>query len=107
MLVINSQCVEPSAARPGQTGKFILNELAILFFSTAHQHNSVKAQGLSYEDDYRGNALAGTVANGRIEIRFHRDFSEAHLRTIWSRAWAQSELAFLKDWPVFYQGRKL
>jgi hypothetical protein len=81
MLVVNSQLIEPSLARPGQTGKFILNESAIIFFSTSQQHNSVKLHGLSYEDHYRGNALAGTFANCRIDIRFHRDFSDEHLRT--------------------------
>ncbi|HYG36868.1 MAG TPA: hypothetical protein VEC99_18895, partial [Clostridia bacterium] len=77
------------------------------FFPTAQQHNSVKSHGLSYEDEYRGNALAGTFGSGRIDIRFHRDFSDEHVRNIWSRVCAQIELTFLKPWPAFYQGRRL
>jgi hypothetical protein len=106
MLLVNSQRIEPSSARPERAGKFILNESAIIFFSASAQHNSVKLRGLSDEYDYGGNALAGSFAICRIDLRFHRNFSDEHLRTIWSRIRAQSELAFLKGWSAFYQGRK-
>lgn len=107
MIVEGVQLIQRSAAQPGQTCKFILNDSAIVFFTTLQQHNSVKSHGLSYEDDYRGNALAGTFGSGKIDIRFHRDFSDEHVRNIWSRVCAQAELSFLKPWPAFYQGRKL
>jgi hypothetical protein len=107
MHVVNSQLIRQAAATPGQTGKFILNGSAIIFFPTAQQHNSIKSHGLTYEDDYRGNAMAGTFGAGRIDIRFHRDFSDEHVRTIWTQVLAQSELAVLNNWAVFYQGRKL
>jgi len=51
--------------------KFILNDSAIAFFSSTQQHRDFKLEGLSYEDDYRGNALAGIVSPPRVEIRFH------------------------------------
>jgi hypothetical protein len=103
MKVVNSQLI----AQPGQTGKLIFNDSAIVFFPTSQQHNSVKVEGLSYEDDYRGNALAGTFGRGRLDIRFHRDFSDERIRAIWARVCAQTELGFLKTWAAFYQGRKL
>ena len=37
--------------------KFLLNDSAIAFFPASQQHRDVKLEGLSYEDDYRGNAL--------------------------------------------------
>ncbi len=107
MLVVNSQMINDSGASPAPTGKFILNDSAIVFFSTSQQHNSVKQHGLSYEDDYRGNALAGIFTGNRIEIRFHRDFTDERVRSIWSQVCADPELTFLKDWEVYYQGRKL
>ena len=107
MLVVNSQLLQPSSDQADKSGKFILNESAIIFFSTAEQHNSVKLHGLSYEDDYRGNALAGTFSRERIDIRFHCDFSDERVRTLWSRVGAERELALLKERPAFYQGRAI
>ena len=107
MLVVNSQVIQPSPDHAEKSGKFILNESAIIFFSTAEQHNSVKLHGLSYEDDYRGNSLAGTFSRERIDIRFHRDFSDERVRALWSRVRVESELALLKERPAFYQGRAI
>jgi hypothetical protein len=105
MQIINPQLIQQ--AQPGQTGKFIFNDSALVFFPTSQQHNSIKLEGLNYEDDYRGNALAGTFGNKRIDIRFHRDFSDEHVRTVWGRVCAEKEVAFLQHWEVFYQGRRL
>jgi len=35
-----------------------MNEIGILIFPASAQHATVKADGISYEDDYKGNALA-------------------------------------------------
>jgi hypothetical protein len=43
--------------------KFLLNDSAIAFFPATQQHRDMKLEGFSYEDDYRGNALAGVVAS--------------------------------------------
>jgi hypothetical protein len=107
MQVVNSQLIQQSSTQPAQAGKFIVNGSAIVFFPTTQQHNSVKSRGLSYEDEYRGNALAGIFGSGRIDIRFHRDSSGEHVRNIWSRVCAQAELTLFKGWAAFYQGRRL
>ena len=39
-----------------------------MFFPGATEHRTVKAAGLSYEDDYKGNAMAAIISGGRIEI---------------------------------------
>ncbi len=106
MLVVNSRLIKDTGASQAPTGKFILNDSAIFFFPTSQQHNSVKQHGLSYEDDYRGNALAGIFTGNRIEIRFHQDFTDERVRSIWTQVCANPELSFLREREVYYQGRK-
>ncbi len=89
------------------TLKFILNDSGIYFFSATQQHRDAKSHGLSYEDDYRGNAVAGMVMPERVEIRFHKAFSDDHIRTIWRRALSSPELAGAKLGRLYYQGREI
>lgn len=94
----------------GKSGKMLLNEAGIVFFGPGQQHSAVKLQGLSYEDDYKGNALAGTFRPGRVDIRFHQDFSDERVWRIWQmwkRLYAKNGLAQLDAWEVYYQRRKL
>lgn len=60
--------------------KFLLNDSAIAFFPAAQQHRDIKLEGLSYEDDYRGKALAGLATADHVEIRFHSAFSDERVR---------------------------
>ena len=87
--------------------KFILNDSAIVFFLSNQQHRDVKMEGVSYEDDYRGNAVAGLVASDHVEIRFHSAFSDERLRNIWTRVSAIPEVASAGLGSVYYQGRKI
>ena len=89
------------------TLKFILNDSGIYFFSATQQHRDTKSHGLSYEDDYRGNALAGMVMADRVEIRFHKAFSDDRIRTIWRGVLASPELASAKLGQLYYQGREI
>ncbi len=52
----------------------VLNETGIIIFSVTSQHSTQKQPGISYEDDYRGNALAAILNGTKCEIRWHRDF---------------------------------
>ena len=92
---------------PRGSFKFILNDSAIAFFPSAQQHRDVKLEGLSYEDDYRGNALAGVVTPERVEIRFHRAFSDERVKSIWSRVLAIPEVAGAGLGRLYYQGREI
>ena len=87
--------------------KFILNDSAIIFFPSNQQHREIKLEGLSYEDDYRGNALAGLFTPERIEIRFHRSFSYEHVKNLWTRVLKIPEIATAKLGSVYYQGRHI
>jgi hypothetical protein len=87
--------------------KFLLNESAIAFFPVTTQHRDFKGSELSYEEEHRGNALAGLVFRDRVEIRFHRSFSDERVRGIWAKVVAMPELAELKLRRVVYQGREI
>ena len=87
--------------------KFLLNDSAIVFFPSTQQHRDVKLEGLSYEDDYRGNALAGIVTTDRVEIRFHAAFSDERVRSIWSRVLTIPEVARTGIKTLYYQGRQI
>ena len=87
--------------------KFLLNDSAIAFFSASQQHRDMKVEGLSYEDDYRGNALAGVITPERVEIRFHQAFSDERVRNIWSRVMQIPQVANAGLGKVYYQGREI
>ena len=87
--------------------KFILNDSVIVFFPATQQHRDTKSYGLSYEDDYRGNAVAGIVMADRVEIRFHKAFSDDRIRTIWRSVLSSAGLASAKLGRLYYQGREI
>ena len=87
------------------TLKFLLNESAIAFFPVTQQHRDLKVAGLSYEDDYRGNALAGLITLERVEIRFHAAFSDDRVKAIWTQVLKLPEVAPVQLGPLHYQGR--
>jgi hypothetical protein len=103
MNVINADLLN----RATGTLKFILNDSGIIFFPATQQHRDTKSHGLSYEDDYRGNAVAGMVTADRVEIRFHKAFSDDRIRTIWRRVLSSPELASARLGQLYYQGREI
>ncbi len=107
MKVANAELLQHALAQNGEIVKFILNDTAVVFFAAGQQHRDIKAQGLSYEDDYHGNAVAGLVTPNRVEIRYHARYSDERIRTIWSRLRALPELAALGSRKLFYQGREI
>lgn len=54
-----------SLAEKGEfSAKMVFNERGAIFFQTKMQHREQKTEGISYEDDYAGNALAAIVSAG-------------------------------------------
>ena len=103
MLVTNAYLLKAD-----RTVKFIMNDTGIVFFPVGQQHRDVKVSNLiSYEDDYRGNAVAGLVTPDRIEIRFHRDYSDERIRTLWFQVRSAPELPNLESRKLYYQGREM
>lgn len=87
--------------------KFLLNDSGIAFFSAATQHRDFKLNGLSYEDDYLGNAVAGIATRERVEIRFHKAFSDERIRNLWGRVSKMSVIAGTRLGQLYYQGRAI
>ena len=104
--IVRAIATELLESRKGSL-KFLLNDSAIAFFPNSQQHRDMKVEGLSYEDDYRGNALAGVVTPERVEIRFHRAFSDELVRSIWSRVMQIPQVANAGLGKVYYQGREI
>ena len=87
--------------------KFILGDTAIVFLPVTQQHRDVKSHGLSYEDDYRGNAVAGLVTPEGAEIRFHSTYSDERIRTIWTKLRTLPEFSDARLGRLVYQGREI
>ena len=94
-------------AQEGFEAKCVFNAHGAIFFSANQQHRDQKAPGISYEDDYKGNALAAMIAPGRFEIRFHRAFTDADVANIVAVIANTDQLAALKNWDFTYQGRPI
>ena len=87
--------------------KCLLTRDRAVFFPATLQHRDVKMDGISYEDDYRGNALAATVVHGRIDIRFHSAYSDEAVATIVQGLLAQPDMAWATGFTATYQGRSI
>lgn len=87
--------------------KCVFNENGIVFFPVSQQHRDTKVEGISYDDDYMGNAVAAMVKPGRLEVRFHKAFSDQRIKSIWTQIRAEPPLAFLHGWLMVYQGREI
>jgi len=107
MNVIGTELVHEELQQPGYFFKAVLNDFGAAFFPGKAEHRTVKLAGLSYEDDYKGNALAVIVTNGRIEIRNHRDFSAGRVTTIMQALLEHPDLRCLQGFSVQYRGEKL
>jgi hypothetical protein len=104
--IINPELLKEASAK-GSSVKFILSESAIFFFPVTQQHRDMKVHGLSYEDDYRGNAVAGLVTPAGVEIRFHKAYSDERIRAIWSKLRMQPEFADERLGRLACQGRQI
>jgi len=107
MNIFGPDILERALAPNGGMIKFLLNERGIAFFSANRQHREVKLPGLSYEDDYKGDALAGTFQAGRADIRFHQAFSDEKVRRLWKNVCQTLPLVESANVRVFYQGRTI
>jgi hypothetical protein len=107
MRVSGLETIRPYIAAEGYFVKCILNASSAVFFPGSIQHRDVKQEGVSYEDDYRGNAMAATIAPGMIDVRFHRDYPDERVRSIFGKMLALPEMAWAEGFTVRYQGRVL
>lgn len=87
--------------------KMIVNESGAYFFPSATEHRDATQPGLCYKDDSLGNALAATLKPGRVDVRFHRAFTDARVRAILLRLCEHPDARSLSGFAIHYQGRAL
>lgn len=95
------------ADRTAFEAKMVINESGAVFGPVSIQHRDLRAEGVKYADEYKGNALAAMLSPGKIDLRFHQAFTDADVVRIIRALSAESSLGFIREWRVTYQGRAL
>lgn len=107
MILLGEQHLAALASGTTHEGKMVFNERGAIVFPVSRQHREMKAEGISYEDDYKGNALAAMLRPDAIEIRFHNGYKDADVARIVAALLALPEFASMQAARVTYQGRVL
>ncbi len=107
MFLSGVEFLEALTKQVGFSAKMVLNDAGAIFFAEHLQRREQKGPQISYEDDYAGNALAAMLGPGRIEIRYHRDFTDARVARLVGALLSELRLAFMRGWEVTYQDRTL
>ena len=105
MIVLGADHLQEVIAGRLHDAKMVFNDRGAIVFPAKQQHREMNAEGISYEDDYRGNALAAMLRRDAIEIRFHRAYDDRAVARIVSLLLTMPELACLRKAQVTYQGR--
>ena len=105
--ISGTEILKQTLATAGSQCKAVLNESGILFFPVSCEHRTMKIDGISYEDDYMGNALAAMVTAPSVEIRGHKDFSIERVKLIWNSVIRAHEARVLQDAVARYQGQRI
>ncbi|WDI44069.1 hypothetical protein [Bremerella sp. P1] len=87
--------------------KLLVNDHGVLLFSRDIEHEQISEPEIRYEPDSVGNALAGVVKPGHIELRHHNGFGDERVHLLMERVLALPEMEFARDFEVVYQGRVL
>lgn len=107
MYVLGTSYVRELADGVRTSAKMIFNAKGAIVFPATEQHRDQKASGISYEDDYAGNALAAMLGSGHVEVRFHRSFSDAQVHNILRSLTEHPDLQVIRAWRTTYPGREL
>ena len=108
MIVIGAEnLAERLKAEPFRQHKALLNETGIVIFPASIQHAAIKTHGMSYEDDYKGYALAAIFDGQKFEIRWHRDFTEEKVKLLVEELRKHLDLRAIKKLSVTYQGKSV
>jgi hypothetical protein len=95
------------AARPNWEAKCLLSDAGFAVFPAQMQHAQTVYPGIRYREDHSGDAIAGMLRAGKIELRFHRRCSDERVAELWRRVIARPEAAALRSFQLTYQGRVL
>ena len=92
---------------PYFSAKMVFNEAGAILFPITAEHCDQKAAGISYEDDYKGNALAAMLGPGKIEVSYHKRFSDHRVAAILRALGVLPELDWIRRCKIQYQGRTI
>ncbi len=106
-VVLGTEFLASLGAVPHFSAHMVFNERGAVVFPANQAHSSVKAEGISYEDNYAGDALAAVLSPGRIDVQWHQAYPDARVVAIVSRMLALPEFALLRGCGVTYQGNPL
>jgi hypothetical protein len=67
----------------------------------------MKAEGISYEDNDRGNALGVIISPRKIEIRYHKKFHPERVKDVITKLLENETLILLQAFEVTYQGKTI
>jgi hypothetical protein len=107
MTVTGAEHLEALLAGRVYEVKMVFNGHGAIVFPADRQHREMKSEGISYEDNYAGNALAAMVRRNAIEIRFHRAFGDKAVGRVVVELLAMPALAALALTHITYQGRTI
>ena len=95
------------ASEPHHSIKAVLNANGIIFFPVNQEHRNQSGPDISYEDNYKGNALAAMVTASRFDIRYHQDFTDSKIAALIQSLLLNPELHQLRALAFTYQGRPI
>lgn len=107
MLIIGLEFITSQLSQEYFTAKLVFNAAGAIFFPVHQEHRDQKLEGISYEDDYRGNAMAAMLAPRRIEVRYHAGFTAQQVARILAELAQQDGLGFIRDCELTYRGEVL
>ena len=107
MIIYGYDSIASMLELDGYQFKMLLNEIGVVLFPCTTEHRDAAQPGIHYADDYQGNALAAMVQPGRVEFRYHRQFSDQRVKQLVARMLKLPELDFAREFVVTYQARTL
>lgn len=107
MLILGTEHLEPVLSGDKHDAKLVFNKRGVIALPGDRQHRECKAEGISYEDDYVGNALAAMIRRDAIEIRFHKSFSDRDVTSIITLLLALDAFEPWRSAEITYQGRQI
>ena len=87
--------------------KIVFNEVGGVFGPPTGEHRNMRTEGVCYKDNYEGNALAAMIYPGKIDVRYHKNFSGPRVKEILDALLRHEGLAFMRDWQILSQGHRL
>ena len=93
------------STQPKFQAKLVFNEHGAIFFPVTQEHRHQSGPNIHYADNYKGNALAAMVMPGKIEVRYHKDFTDEQVSSMLSNILSHTQLECLADFATTYQGR--